>query len=220
MEMPEGFDAPQMSKDHKAKQEMARVFHSIGSANIAAWGGVPSAMIIGHLMKSMPAGFAVSWGVTSILMLAAEALQKSMKNKEPLAEDGLNQTNDLIGKSVTLYSNEQDAKTAQSGTMTVTNAEGVLVGKIESVDTNQQDGVRLGIVLGNDKLDMKPNTGPSSTQFFKFDKASGTFKSGNADPKVYYNFSLRDALNAKYFQTDFASKNTQAPKLVAPNNVA
>ena len=88
MEMPEGFDVPKMSKDQKAKQEMARVFHGIGSANIAAWGGVPSAMIIGHLMKSMPAGFAVSWGVTSILMLAAEALQKSMNKKSnPMDED-------------------------------------------------------------------------------------------------------------------------------------
>jgi hypothetical protein len=87
MEMPEGLDMPQMSKDDKAKREMAKVFHGIGSANIAAWGGVPSALILGHLMKSMPAGFAVSWGVTSILMLAADALQKSMEKKEPIGED-------------------------------------------------------------------------------------------------------------------------------------
>lgn len=84
MEMPEavGFEKPAMSKDEKAKREMIKTFEAIGGANIAAWGGVPAAMVIGAF-SSMPIGFAVSWGVTAVLYTAASAIKKTIeKNKE------------------------------------------------------------------------------------------------------------------------------------------
>ena len=68
--------------DEKAKREMIKTFQAIGGGNIAAWGGVPAAMVIGSF-SSLPIGFAVSWGVTAILYAAASAIEKTIdKNKE------------------------------------------------------------------------------------------------------------------------------------------
>jgi phosphoenolpyruvate carboxylase len=59
------------SAKHKARE----ILHDIGAANIAAWGGVPAAIAIGS-MTGMPIGFAISWGVTGLLMGLAKALGK------------------------------------------------------------------------------------------------------------------------------------------------
>ena len=84
MEIPEAIGAEKkvMTRDEKAKREMIKTFQAIGGGNIAAWGGVPAAMVIGSF-SSLPIGFAVSWGVTAILYAAASAIEKTIdKNKE------------------------------------------------------------------------------------------------------------------------------------------
>jgi hypothetical protein len=80
MEMPEANEPGKnvMTKEEKAKRQMINKLESIGGANIAAWGGVPLAIVIGSL-SSMPIGFAVSWGATAILYAAAKAIEKTIK---------------------------------------------------------------------------------------------------------------------------------------------
>ena len=63
------------------KEKVANILHGIGEANIAAWGGVPAAIVIGGLLAGtvgapMIAGFAISWGVTALLMGLAKLLAK------------------------------------------------------------------------------------------------------------------------------------------------
>jgi hypothetical protein len=84
MEMPESveFRAPEMTKEEKTKRKLMRTLEAIGAGNIAAWGGVPAAIVVGS-MSSMPTGFAVSWGATALLYAAAKAIEKTIdKNKE------------------------------------------------------------------------------------------------------------------------------------------
>jgi hypothetical protein len=61
------------------KKKVADILHGIGEGNIAAWGGVPAAIVIGGLLSGtvgapMIAGFAISWGVTGLLMGLAKLL--------------------------------------------------------------------------------------------------------------------------------------------------
>jgi len=63
------------------KKKVADILHGIGAANIAAFGGVPAAIVIGGLLAGtvgspMIAGFAISWGVTGLLMELAKLLEK------------------------------------------------------------------------------------------------------------------------------------------------
>jgi acetolactate synthase small subunit len=55
------------------KEKVADILNSIGAGNISAWGGVPAAILIGGALvgtvaSPMVAGFAISWGVTGLLM--------------------------------------------------------------------------------------------------------------------------------------------------------
>jgi NAD+--asparagine ADP-ribosyltransferase len=58
-----------------AKHKVREILHNIGAGNIAAWGGVPTAIAIGS-MTGMPLGFAISWGVTGLLMGLAKVMGK------------------------------------------------------------------------------------------------------------------------------------------------
>jgi uncharacterized membrane protein len=66
------------------KHKVANILHSVGAGNIAAWGGVPAAMVIGS-MTGMPIGFAVSWGATAVLMAIAKKLNQGVE-KESMYE--------------------------------------------------------------------------------------------------------------------------------------
>lgn len=59
-----------------AKQKVANILNELGAANIKAWGGVPAAIAIG-MSTGMPLGFAISWGVTGLLMGLAKAMDKT-----------------------------------------------------------------------------------------------------------------------------------------------
>jgi hypothetical protein len=56
------------------KEKVAEILHAIGSGNISAWGGVPTAILIGGAIGSVATGFAISWGVTGLLMGLAKLL--------------------------------------------------------------------------------------------------------------------------------------------------
>lgn len=71
-EMTEG---DENDKKSKMKEKTAEILHNIGAGNIAAWGGVPAAILIGS-MTGMPIGFAASWGATALLMGLAKVLGK------------------------------------------------------------------------------------------------------------------------------------------------
>jgi hypothetical protein len=64
------------------KQKIARILHSIGAGNISAWGGVPAAILIGGAIGSVATGFALSWGVTGLLMGLAKLIAKDDTNVE------------------------------------------------------------------------------------------------------------------------------------------
>jgi len=78
------------------KEKIAGILHGIGEGNIAAFGGVPAAILIGGLLAGtvgspMIAGFAISWGVTSLLMGLAKLLAKDKsKEDQPESEPKLN----------------------------------------------------------------------------------------------------------------------------------
>jgi hypothetical protein len=57
------------------KHKVREILHSIGAGNIAAWGGVPAAIAIGSAI-GMPLGFAISWGVSGLLVGIAKAMGK------------------------------------------------------------------------------------------------------------------------------------------------
>lgn len=62
-------------EEHKnPKEKVAEILHAIGSGNISAWGGVPTAILIGGAIGSVATGFAISWGVTGLLMGLAKLL--------------------------------------------------------------------------------------------------------------------------------------------------
>jgi len=63
------------TEEKNPKQKVAEILHSIGAGNIAAWGGVPAAIAIGSA-TGMPMGFAISWGVTGLLMGLAHLMEK------------------------------------------------------------------------------------------------------------------------------------------------
>jgi len=63
------------------KEKVANILHGIGEGNLKAFGGVPAAIVIGGLLAGtvgapMLAGFAISWGVTALLMGLAKLLAK------------------------------------------------------------------------------------------------------------------------------------------------
>jgi hypothetical protein len=60
------------------KHKVANILHSVGAGNVAAWGGVPAAIVIGS-MTGMPIGFAISWGATAVLMAIAKKLNQNVE---------------------------------------------------------------------------------------------------------------------------------------------
>ena len=68
----------------QVKHKVANILHSVGAGNIAAWGGVPAAIVIGS-MTGMPLGFAISWGATAVLMAVAKKLNQGVE-KESMYE--------------------------------------------------------------------------------------------------------------------------------------
>jgi len=68
-------------EDSDLRQKAAKIMHGIGAKNIAGWGGVPAAILIGGALVGtvaapMAAGFAISWGVTGLLMGLAKLVAK------------------------------------------------------------------------------------------------------------------------------------------------
>lgn len=66
-------------EEESPKLKAARILHTIGMGNIAAWGGVPAAIAIGGLLAGtvgapMVAGFGISWGTTILLAGLAKLL--------------------------------------------------------------------------------------------------------------------------------------------------
>lgn len=68
-------------ENENPKDKVAEILHRIGAGNIAAWGGVPAAIAIGSA-TGMPMGFAISWGVTGLLMGIAHLLNNKKKVSE------------------------------------------------------------------------------------------------------------------------------------------
>jgi len=55
------------------KETLGRILRDIGAANIGNWGGIPAAILIAS-MTGFPAGLAISWGVTGLLLGLAKVL--------------------------------------------------------------------------------------------------------------------------------------------------
>jgi hypothetical protein len=73
-------------EDGDLKSKIANILHGIGAGNISAWGGVPAAIIMGSQI-GMPAGFAASWGATTLLIGLAKILGKKHSDDVNEAEE-------------------------------------------------------------------------------------------------------------------------------------
>lgn len=78
-ENPIEVEMDEAEKQDDKQQKIANTLNAIGASNIAAWAGVPSAIAIGLGVGSVATGFAISWGVTALLMGLAKALDRSGK---------------------------------------------------------------------------------------------------------------------------------------------
>jgi hypothetical protein len=98
------------------KEKIADILHGIGEGNIAAFGGVPAAILIGGLLAGtvgspMIAGFAISWGVTSLLMGLAKLLAKDKsKEDQPESETKLNNQRSNVPDG-TIFNRRSDGST-------------------------------------------------------------------------------------------------------------
>ena len=98
------------------KKKVADILHGIGEGNIAAFGGVPAAILIGGLLAGtvgspMIAGFAISWGVTSLLMGLAKLLAKDKsKEDQPESEPKLNNQRSDVPDG-TIFNRRSDGST-------------------------------------------------------------------------------------------------------------
>jgi hypothetical protein len=63
------------------KEKLGRIMRNIGAANIGNWGGVPAAILIAS-MTGFPAGLAISWGVTGLLLGLAKVLDPDNETEE------------------------------------------------------------------------------------------------------------------------------------------
>jgi len=63
------------------KEKLGRIMRDIGAANIGNWGGVPAAILIAS-MTGFPAGLAISWGVTGLLLGLAKVLDPDNETEE------------------------------------------------------------------------------------------------------------------------------------------
>jgi len=98
------------------KEKIADILHGIGEGNIAAWGGVPAAIVIGGLLAGtvgspMIAGFAISWGVTALLMGLAKLLAKDKSNEDqPESDPKLNNQRSNVPDG-TIFNRRSDGST-------------------------------------------------------------------------------------------------------------
>jgi hypothetical protein len=98
------------------KEKIAGILHGIGEGNIAAWGGVPAAIVIGGLLAGtvgspMIAGFAISWGVTALLMGLAKLLAKDKsKDDQPESDPKLNNQRSNVPDG-TIFNRRSDGST-------------------------------------------------------------------------------------------------------------
>jgi hypothetical protein len=60
-------------ENESPKEKLGRILRNIGAANIGNWGGVPAAILIAS-MTGFPAGLAISWGVSGLLLGLAKVL--------------------------------------------------------------------------------------------------------------------------------------------------
>jgi len=98
------------------KEKIADILHGIGEGNIAAFGGVPAAILIGGLLAGtvgspFVAGLAISWGVTSLLMGLAKLLAKDKsKEDQPESEPKLNNQRSNVPDG-TIFNRRSDGST-------------------------------------------------------------------------------------------------------------
>jgi hypothetical protein len=98
------------------KEKVADILHGIGEGNIAAFGGVPAAILIGGLLAGtvgspFVAGLAISWGVTSLLMGLAKLLAKDKsKEDQPESEPKLNNQRSNVPDG-TIFNRRSDGST-------------------------------------------------------------------------------------------------------------
>jgi hypothetical protein len=98
------------------KEKIADILHGIGEGNIAAFGGVPAAILIGGLLAGtvgspFVAGLAISWGVTSLLMGLAKLLAKDKsKEDQPESEPKLNNQRSDVPDG-TIFNRRSDGST-------------------------------------------------------------------------------------------------------------
>jgi hypothetical protein len=98
------------------KEKIADILHGIGEGNIAAFGGVPAAILIGGLLAGtvgspFVAGLAISWGVTSLLMGLAKLLAKDKsKEDQPESETKLNNQRSNVPDG-TIFNRRSDGST-------------------------------------------------------------------------------------------------------------
>jgi PPE-repeat protein len=115
-------------------------------------------------------------------------------------------SNEFIGKTVTLYTSKEDAASAANSGKSNPQAEGSLVGSIVSIDKITSKGLELLMNFSDLSSDDAKKYIKSGGNNVIYNRQFGHFSSESIGPvSVYYNESLKRALDKKYFQTDFAS---------------
>ena len=118
---------------------------------------------------------------------------------------------EMRGKTVTLYTSKEDAMAAANSGKSNPQAEGAMIGSIVSINDITNIGLELLMNftnLSNAEEKMYIRSGGNSVFY---NRQLGSFRCDNiGSVSVYYNESLKRALDKMYFETDFAS--TQKPK--------
>jgi len=110
------------------------------------------------------------------------------------------------GKSITLYRDENDAKKAFESKTSNPRSFGSIAGVISKIQYAMDKGVEFDIDVYN--LAKDPN-GVSVATPVIYIKERGAFEIPSRGDMVFFNEGLKQALDKKYYQTDFAS--TQKP---------
>ncbi len=112
-----GGEMSEGDENMSSKEKIADVLEGIGGANIAAWGGVPVAALIGGLLvgtvgSPFLVGLGISWGVTTLLMGLAQLLAKD-KAKEGQSErdDKTNYQKSDVPDDGTIFNRRSDGST-------------------------------------------------------------------------------------------------------------
>lgn len=119
---------------------------------------------------------------------------------------GTQEPESFEGKSITLYRDNNEAIKAFESKKSNPRSPWSITGVIDKIHHATDDGVNFSINVYN--LAKDPN-GPSAETQVKYFKQTGSFKVDGRGDSDYYNEGLKQALDKKYYQTDFAS--TQKP---------